>query len=78
MSRSRRRTPVYGICGRESDRYFKRRSSRLVRRLASADLRRNGDEASTGGFQPDIDTWWSKEKGWYGFRDDLWPRKMRK
>lgn len=78
MSRSRRKTPIFGITTASSDAEWKARAARKLRRRARALLRTRLEEFPLIGKRWEIVNPWSSEKDgkrWFGEPDPAWLRK---
>ena len=78
MSRSRRKTPIFGYTGAKSDHPWKKAASRKVRRRVKQALSATLDDDRFSGKRWELVNPWSSDKDgkhWWG---DAGPKDMRK
>jgi hypothetical protein len=78
VSRSRRKTPIFGITTSETDHPWKQHAARKARRRVKQHLKATFDGDKFAGKRWDFVNPWSSDKDgkrWFGFG---WPELMRK
>ena len=75
MSRSRRRTPIFGITTTQSEKQYKRRANRVLRRTVRQCLQ---DEVEVLPLLRGVSNAWSFDKDGKAWAHDATPRDMRK
>ena len=78
MSRSRRKAPIAGITGAQSDHLWKKMAARKLRHRVKQELNASRDGDRLAGKRWDLVNRWSSEKdgkSWFGNR---FPEHMRK
>lgn len=78
MSRSRRKTPIFGHTGAESDHVWKKQAARRLRRSVKQVLDATLDGDRFAGRPWDLDSDWSSEKDGKSYHRTPDPKRMRK